>query len=211
MKKITFVFLVLGIAALLQPTHAQMSFSLSGGSGFSSIPERSGNAHVSFLSSYAATSNLDLGLSIGFQHFIPTRFDNQYTNVIPLTLEVRYKLENEGVRPYALFELGVAQVDWKYREHVLYPVDFFEFMSIEPFTRRSKEWVPLVSLGVGALVPLTNQLSLDLGLRLGTIGGGAMTEETFIYGRVPETVPALQRNADSWNYFRLVIGVRADL
>lgn len=154
---------------------------------------------------------MDLGLSIGFQYFVPTRFNNQYTNVIPFTLEARYKLQSEGVRPYAQLELGAAQIEWKYRDHTLYPIDFFEFAPNNPFTRHDKQWFPMISLGVGAFFPLTNQLSLDLGLRLAAIGGGAMTEMTYIYGRVPDTISALQWNADSWNYLRLVIGVRAEL
>ena len=210
MKKIIFVLIMLGIAGF-HPADAQISLSVSGGSGISSIPERFGNAHVSFLSSYAVTPLLDLGLSVGFQYFVPERFANQYTNVIPITLEARYRLQNEGVRPYAQLEVGVAQVDWKYREHTLYPVDFFEFMPDMNYSRRHKEWFPMISLGVGAFLPLSDQLSLDLGLRLGVIGGGATSDETLIYGRVPETVSAIHRNADGWNYLRLVVGIRADL
>jgi len=93
----------------------------------------------------------------------------------------------------------------------LYPIDFFEFMPDMDYSRRHKEWFPMISLGVGAFLPLSDQLSLDLGLRLGVIGGGATSDETLIYGRVPETVSAIHRNADGWNYLRLVVGIRADL
>ena len=207
MKKICYVFVMLGIAT---QTQAQVSLSLTGGSGFSSIPERSGNVNASFLASYEVWPNIDLGLAVGYQYFQPERFNNQYTIVIPFTIEGRYKLSSEGVRPYAQIELGVAQIDWKYVEHTLYPSDFFEFMPDRAFTRRNKDWYPMISMGVGALVPLTNQFSLDLGLRLGALNGGAATDQTLIYGRVPDTISSWQENADTWSYFRVVIGVRAE-
>jgi len=209
MKQITLVFVMLGFAGSLSP--AQYSVSVSGGTGLSSIPRRLGNAHVSFLSTYALTSELDLGLSIGFQHFLPSGPSNQYTNVIPLTFEMRYKLESEGIRPYAQLELGAAQVESKFTEHYLYPIDFFEYAPDQPYPRKQKQWFPMVSLGVGAFFPLTNLFSLDLGLRLGVVAGGGVTSQTLVYGRVPDTIPIYQSNADEWNYLRLVVGIRTEL
>jgi len=211
MKKISLIVVMLAIVGLHQLAQAQMGVAVSGGTGLSSIPERFGNSHVSFLSSYSLTSSLDVGVSIGFQHFVPERTSNQYTNVIPLTLEGRYKLESEGVRPYAQLELGVAQVDRRYKEHTLYPIDFYEFMPDANYSRRHKQWYPMISMGLGAFIPLSNQFSLDFGLRLGMITGGGATHQTLIYGRVPQTISGIQQNADSWNYLRLVIGIRADL
>lgn len=211
MKRNFIVFVMLGVVGVHFPATAQFSLSFSGGTGISTIPDRFENAHVAFVSSYALTSNLDLGLSVGYQHFVPTRFDNHYTNVIPLTIEARYSLASEGTRPYALLEAGIAQVDWKYVEHALFAVDVNEFAPDRPYTRRRKEWFPMVALGVGAYFPLTHHLSVDVGIRMGLVGGGALTEETFVYGDVPLSIPGLHRNADEWNYLKLVIGIKTDL
>jgi hypothetical protein len=207
MKKITICTIIVFLAGIHSPLFSQVSFSLAGGTGISSIPDRPLNTQVSFLSSYGVTNNLDLGFSIGYQDFLPLHT----TTAVPLSIEARYKLQSEGIRPYAQMEVGVSRMDFKYYEHTLYPVGVYQFAPDQPTMKQEVSWHSLISLGVGAFFPLTNNVSLDLGLRLGMVSGGAITQRTYVYGSIPQGASGLFPEADSWDYLRLVVGIRTDL
>lgn len=197
---------------------SQLSISAGGGTGLSSLPQREGNFHFSVGSSIRIATTMELGVSVGYQWFHSAfAFEEQgidptyRTVAVPITLNWRLFLAETGLRPYAHAELGLTGMEWNYAVYSLFATDYAEYAPMEHHKGRSTDWFPSAALGVGALIPLDESISLDLGLRLGIVGGGSASQWVIVSGRPPQGFPFVSKNADQWSYLRFLAALRFEL
>ena len=191
---------------------SQVSFSLGGGTGITSLPDRQGNYHIQTATAIHLSRNLELGISFGYQGF---KYDPYYpsdlatssyrTLTVPLMLEARYFLSTEGWLPYVQAELGVIHAEWDYMEYDVYPT------TSAAFSRKGRELLGGLGIGFGVLAPLQEHLSLDLGIR-STIASRTPVSKRYYLGNFPDSIPPLVTKGDDfWTYFRVLVAFRYSL
>jgi len=198
---------------------AQITFSVGGGTGMSSLPDRHGNYHASFATSLLFSDAMELGVAIGYQRFLSAfyqtgRYDidpGYRTLVVPLTLQLRLFLVQDSWQPYAQLNVGATLMQWNFNGYSLFATSTAEYAPSVPIKYERREWYPTISMGIGMLADLNNSLAIDLALHLGMVAGGANSQEIYVAGRPPEGFPFVSRNAKEWNYLRLYAGVRFTL